>query len=217
MNPGQTSSPAAWVLGRSGRSATLAMRSSMRTSRYLASHVARRSGDRQRVRRWPARILTAGRRAARGRGAHAQQLNWTQQPIRSSAARVAAQPGRPSRNGSTAASFSAIPHTSVAFPSRMWKTWVYLHSALDPSRAVAEAVPSTTTWSSLPRMSWMSTDGGPVLVHPARVAPLHGLEALPDQGDVGMLVVGHDDSFRRWPLDLSAGVYRGRYPVRAGV
>src|SRR6266508_6550768 len=44
-----------------------------------------------------------------------------------------AQPGSLSRNGSTAASFSAIPQTSVAFPSRTWKTWVYFHSALDPS------------------------------------------------------------------------------------
>src|SRR5215204_3169697 len=71
------------------------------------------------------------------------------------------QSGRPSRNGSTAASFSAIPQTSVVLPSRMWKTWVYFHSALEPSRAVALALPSTTTWSSLPRMSWSSTDGGP--------------------------------------------------------
>ena len=61
------------------------------------------------------------------------------------------QMGRLSRNGSTAASFSAIPQTSVVFPPRIWKIWVYFHSALEPSRAVDEAVPSTTTWSSLPR------------------------------------------------------------------
>jgi hypothetical protein len=73
------------------------------------------------------------------------------------------QSGRPSRKGSTASSFSAIPQTSVVFPSRMWKTWVYFHWALEPSRAVDEAVPSTTTCSSLPKMSWMSTDGGPSL------------------------------------------------------
>jgi hypothetical protein len=37
------------------------------------------------------------------------------------------------------------------------ETWVYFHSALDPSWAVAFALPSTTTCSSLPRMSWIST------------------------------------------------------------
>src|SRR5262245_23270199 len=74
---------------------------------------------------------------------------------------AAVQLGRLSRNGSTAASFSAIPQTSVAFPSLMWKTCAYFHSALEPSGALAEAVPSTTTWSSLPRMSWKSTEGIP--------------------------------------------------------
>jgi hypothetical protein len=33
---------------------------------------------------------------------------------------------------------------------------------------------------------------GQVLVHPGSVASLHRLEALPDDGDVGMLVPGHD-------------------------
>src|SRR5215213_6686348 len=46
---------------------------------------------------------------------------------------------------------------------------------------------------------------GQVLVHPGRVAPLQRLEAFPDDGDVGMLVVGHGDSFRRRPLGLVGG------------
>jgi hypothetical protein len=36
---------------------------------------------------------------------------------------------------------------------------------------------------------------GQVLIHPGGVAPLHSLEAFPDDGDVGMFVVGHGDSF----------------------
>jgi Transposase, Mutator family len=46
---------------------------------------------------------------------------------------------------------------------------------------------------------------GQVLVHPGGVAPLERLEAFPDDGDVGMLVVGHGDSFRRRPLTWTAG------------
>jgi hypothetical protein len=43
----------------------------------------------------------------------------------------------------------------------MWKIWVYFHSALEPSGAVAFAVPSVTTWSSFPNTSWTSTEGIP--------------------------------------------------------
>jgi hypothetical protein len=61
------------------------------------------------------------------------------------------QSGRLSRNGSTAASFSAIPQTSVVLPSRMWKTWVYYHSAFDPSRSAASYGNRQDTSATNPR------------------------------------------------------------------
>src|SRR5215218_6139255 len=53
------------------------------------------------------------------------------------------------------------------------------------------------------------------LIHSGHVAPLKGREAFPDEGDVGMLVMGHGDSFSQaapWPG--RRGVYLGLLPTR---
>src|SRR5215211_293562 len=55
---------------------------------------------------------------------------------------------------------------------------------------------------------------GQVLMHPGGVAPRERREAFPDDSDVGMLVVGHGDSFAQaapWPG--RRGVYLGLLPA----